>query len=502
MDDLTPPCSAPIIQGGGGGILRAPPRNLEVEQALLGAILMNNRAHERVSEFLRAEHFSDPANGRVYEAISRLIERGQIADTNTLKHLFERDEGLSQIGGVGYLARLAGAAVTVVNAEDYGRTIHDAFLRRQLIDLGEQVVNRAHGADLEQPATDQIEQAEQQLYSLAEAGAAEGGFKTFDRALKSAIVIAETAYRRQGGVVGVPTGFRDLDAKLGGLHKGDLVILAGRPAMGKTALATNMATSAALTRLQRGGGEGAAVGFFSLEMSSDQLATRMLAERCEIASDRIRRGDVRETEFSRIVEASTELYRLPLFVDDTAGATVSAMRTRARRLKRTSGLGLIVVDYLQLIQTPGPSRVDARVQELSAITRGLKQLAKDLGVPVLALSQLNRAVEQREDKRPQLADLRESGTIEQDADVVMFIYREEYYHERREPTPGEGESNSDFNDRYDAWRAHADAVHGRAEIIIAKQRHGPTGTIHLQFDGALTRFSDLADAARLPEQRS
>ncbi len=484
----------------GGPLPRTPPRNLEAEQALLGAILMNNRALERVTEFLRPEHFSDPANGKIYQAMTRLIDAGQIADVVTLKALFERDQELAAIGGVGYLARLAGSAITIVNAEDYGRTIHDAHLRRQLIDLGEQMVNNAYGADLELAAVDQIERAEQQLFDLASIGQIEGGFKPLEAALRTAIGMAEAAYKRAGHVVGVTTGFRDLDAALGGLHPSDLIVLAARPAMGKTALATNIAYNAARARLERGEGEGAVVGFFSMEMSSEQLATRLLSERAEIASDRIRRGAISHEEFPRVVQAAQELHRLPLHIDDTPALTVSALRTRARRLKRQRGLGLIVVDYLQLAQPSKAGRSENRVQEISEITRGLKSLAKELNVPVLALSQLSRAVEQREDKRPQLADLRESGSIEQDADVVMFIYRAEYYLKREEPQKRPDESDEKFNDRMERWQQRAEEAHNRAEIIIGKQRHGPTSTIQLFFDGNFTKFADLADEARLPER--
>ncbi len=485
----------------GGPPIRLPPRNLEAEQALLGAILVNNRAYERVSEFLRPEHFSDPANGKIYEAMGQLIEAKQLADVVTLKSLFERDEGLAQIGGLGYLARLAGAVITVVNAEDYGRTVHDTYLRRQLIDLGEQVVNRAHGADLEQPATQQIEHAEQQLYDLATTGETEGGFQLLNVAAVAAIKAAESAFKRAGHVVGVTTGFRDLDAKLGGLHPSDLVVLAGRPAMGKTSLATNIAYNAVRARIERGDTEGAVVGFFSLEMSAEQLATRLISERAAVASDRIRRGDIRNEDFGRIVEAAQELQNLPLYIDDSPALTVSALRTRARRLQRQHNLGLIVIDYLQLVHPVSRSRgPENRVQEISEITRGLKTLAKELHVPVLALSQLSRAVEQREDKRPLLADLRESGSIEQDADVVMFIYREEYYHQRSEPTQRPDESGEKFNDRMQRWQQRAEEVHNKAEVIIGKQRHGPTGTISLFFDGNFTKFGDLAQGEKLPEQ--
>ncbi len=501
MEVSRPETNVTQLRGIDGGIPpRQPPRNLEAEQALLGAILMNNRAYERVSEFLRPEHFSDPVNGRIYEAMATLIERQQIADVVTLKPFCERDEALSAVGGLAYLARLAGSAITIINAEDYGHTIHDAHLRRQLIDLGEQLVNKAHGADLDLSAVDQIEQAEQQLFDLANTGQTEGGFKTLGVAVHAAIQQAESAFKRAGHVVGVTTGFRDLDAKLGGLHPSDLIVLAGRPAMGKTALATNIAYNAARSRLERGHEEGAVVGFFSLEMSAEQLATRLLSERAEIASDRIRRGDIRHEDFGRIVEASHELSRLPLHIDDTPALSVGALRTRARRLQRQHKLGMIVIDYLQLLQPTKGSRNENRVQEISEITRGLKTLAKELHVPVLALSQLSRAVEQREDKRPQLADLRESGSIEQDADVVMFIYREEYYHQRAVPTQRPDEPGDKFNDRMERWQQRAEDVHNKAEVIIGKQRHGPTGTVSLFFDGNFTKFGDLAEGSHLPEQ--
>ncbi len=479
---------------------RTPPRNLDAEQALLGAILMNNRAYERVSEFLRPEHFSDPANGKIFQAMARLIDQNQIADVVTLKALFERDQELADIGGTGYLARLAGSAITVINAGDYGKTIHDAHLRRQLIDIGDQMINGAFGADMDLTAVDQIEKSEQQLFDLASTGQTEGGFKSLDSAVKTAIGMAEAAFKRAGRVVGVTTGFRDLDARLGGLHPSDLIILAGRPAMGKTALATNIAYNAARARMERGEEEGAVVGFFSMEMSSEQLATRLLSERAEIGSDRIRRGAITQEEFPRVVQAAQELHRLPLHIDDTPALTVSALRTRARRLKRQQGLGLIVVDYLQLAQGSKSGKAENRVQEISEITRGLKALAKELNVPVIALSQLSRAVEQREDKRPQLADLRESGSIEQDADVVMFIYRHEYYLQREEPQKRADESDEKFNDRVERWQQRAEEAHNKAEVIVGKQRHGPTGTVSLFFDGNFTKFADLADSGHLPEQ--
>jgi len=485
---------------------RIPPYNTDAEQALLGAMLINNAAYFRVSEFLQAEHFGNAVHGRIFAAIRKLIERGQIANPVTLKNLFDQDDALSEIGGAQYLARLASSAVTIINSEDYGRAINDLYLRRQLIGLGEDVVNDAFRQDLDDSANGQIERAERRLFDLATAGQLEGGFLAFETALTDAISNAEAAFKRSGKTVGVATGFVDLDQKLGGLHPSDLVVLAGRTAMGKTALATNIAFNAARsyrpTRTADGrttAEDGAVVGFFSLEMSAEQLATRILAEESGVSSDRIRRGDIGHEDFDKFVRASQQLAGLPLFIDDTPALSVSALRTRARRLMRQQGLGLIVVDYLQLLRPTSQIRpIENRVQEVSEITRGLKALAKELNVPVLALSQLSRAVEQRDDKRPMLADLRESGSIEQDADVVMFIFREEYY-KSREPIRGSEEPEEKFNKRYQDWQDEFQKVHGIGEIIVAKQRHGPIGTVKLRFDAHTTKFEDFADPDRHPE---
>jgi replicative DNA helicase len=485
---------------------RMPPLNTEAEQALLGAILINNAAHSRVSEFLQPEHFGNAVHGRIFAAIAKLIERGQIANPVTLKNLFDQDGALAEIGGAQYLARLAGAAVTIINAEDYGRAIHDLYLRRELITIGEDVVNDAFRQDLDDPAREQIERAEKQLFDLATAGNAEGGFRAFAAAMTSAIDNAEAAFKKSGKTVGVATGFTDLDSKLGGLHPSDLVILAGRPSMGKTALATNIAFNAAKTYRpgrtpdgRRVAEDGAVAGFFSLEMSAEQLATRLLAEESGVSSDRIRRGDVSHEDFDSFVRASQKLSALPLFIDDTPALSVAALRTRARRLMRQQGLGLIVVDYLQLLRPSNQLRAfENRVQEISDITRGLKALAKELDIPVLALSQLSRAVEQREDKRPMLADLRESGSIEQDADVVMFIFREEYYLSRAQPLRRPDETEEKYNDRYERWQQRFNEVYGVGEVIIAKQRHGPIGTIRLHFDAETTKFDNFMGSDHLP----
>ncbi len=467
---------------------RLPPHSLEAEQALLGALLHNNLAFERVSDFLRPEHFSNSTHSRIYEAITQLLNRGHIADPITLKEYFDRDDALSEVGGGQYLAELAASVISIINTNDYGKKIYDFYLRRQLIDVGENIVNEAHTFDLDISATHQIEIAEKKLFDLATKGQQERGLLSFSTALKQALTSAEIAYKRDSNVIGVTTGFKKLDECLGGFHPSDLIILAGRPSMGKTALATNLAYNAALASLEKN--EGAKVAFFSLEMSAEQLANRILGQESGLSSDLIRRGDIGKSDFPKLIEVSNKINALPFFIDDTPALSVPAIRTRARRLMRQEGLGMIVIDYLQLIGSPGRKSVENRVQELSDITRGLKALAKELNVPVLALSQLSRAVEQRDDKRPQLADLRESGSIEQDADVVMFIYREEYYLSRKRP------SGSD--EKVAEWERSLSSVANTAEVIMAKQRHGPIGTVKLHFEGRLTKFTDLAETHYLP----
>ena len=485
--------------------LRLPPANPEAEQALLAAILANNYAFEKVSDFLMPEHFSDAAHARIYAACGILIERGQIATAVTLKNVFDQDGDLADVGGAQYLGQLQASYVNIVDTRNYGRIIHDLYLRRQLIDLGEDVVNDAFEHDLEHSATDQIESAEQRLYNLAESGQVEGGLQAFRLALTQAIEMAESAYKRDGELAGVATHLTDLDKLLGGLHKSDLLILAGRPSMGKTSLATNIAFNIAKSRRRETDDSGAeieqpeVVAFFSLEMSAEQLAGRIIAERAEVRSDAIRKGELNDDEFDRVLDAARELQSLPLFIDDTPAISVPALRTRARRLKRQQGLSLIVVDYLQLLSPTAAGRSDNRVQEVSEITRSLKAVAKELNVPVLALSQLSRAVEQREDKRPQLADLRESGSIEQDADVVMFVFREQYYLERAEPTQREAETAEKFDERHERWKERCEAAYGLAEVIVAKQRHGPIGTRKLVFHGETTKFSDYIPDDHLPD---
>ncbi len=476
---------------------RMPPSNLAAEQALLGALLSNNRAYDRVSEFLLADHFADSVHARIYQSISRRIEAGQIADPVTLRAEFEHTGVLEEVGGTAYLAQLLTAMVGIINAGDYGRTIYDAWVRRQLIDIGETVVNQAFTPDHELDGTKQIEVAEQSLFDLATHGTADTKMMVFSTALAHAITSAELAFRQQGHVSGLSTGLRDLDRKTGGLHPSDLLILAGRPGMGKTALATKIAFGAAESILANARTEDPealpknSVVIFSLEMSAEQLANRLLSEESRVSSDKIRRGEIGERDFSKFVSVAKKLQHLPLYIDDTPAITLSALRTRCRRLQRTKGLGLVVIDYLQLMRPSAGTRAESRVLEISMITQGLKALAKELRIPVLALSQLSRAVESREDKRPQLSDLRESGSIEQDADAVMFVYRDEYYLQQRAPKQMAFDNEEKFQNALEKWQRDMEQVHNKAELLLEKQRHGPTGKIDLFFEGEFTRFADL-----------
>lgn len=478
--------------------LRAAPHNIEAEQALLGAILVNNEALDRVSHFLLPNHFFDPLHARIYETASKIVQAGKHASPITLKSFFDNEPSLGEMTVPQYLGRLAVNATTVISAQDYGRTIYDLAIRRSLIVIGEDMVNTAYDSPIDQPPARQIEDTEQSLYDLAEFGKYGAGFADFSSALTDAIEMANAAYQRDGGLSGRASGLTDLDRKMGGLQSSDLIIVAGRPSMGKTALATNIAfnVARALRAEQEAAGPNdepsGVVGFFSLEMSSEQLATRIISEQAGIPSEKIRRGMINEEEFAKLVAISQELQHLPLFIDQTGGITVAQLASRARRLKRQKGLGMIVVDYLQLLSGSNRRASESRVQEVSEITTGLKALAKELEVPILALSQLSRQVENRDDKRPQLADLRESGSIEQDADVVMFVYREEYYVERRQPREGSAEHGE--------WLTEMSNVHGLAELIIGKQRHGPTGTVKVQFHANVTRFSDYKPDDHLPER--
>jgi replicative DNA helicase len=480
---------------------RQPPHNIEAEQALLGAILINNEAIDRVSAFLDAQHFYDPLHAQIYETAAKLIQAGKQATPITLRTFFENAEPIdADLTVPQYLGRLAANATTIINAHDYGRTVYDLAIRRHLIMIGEDVVNGAYDSPVDYPPQAQIEEAESRLYEIAERGKYGQGFLDFGTALTHAIEMANNAYQRAGHLSGLATGLTDLDNRMGGLQSSDLIILAGRPSMGKTALATNIAYNIAKnfrSERQADGSDkvvdGAVVGFFSLEMSAEQLATRILSEQAELSSEKIRRGMIDETEFGRLVRVSQQMSQIPLYIDQTGGITIAQLAARARKLKRQKGLGLLVVDYLQLLAGSSKSASAGRVQEITEITTGLKALAKELNVPIIALSQLSRQVEQRDDKRPQLSDLRESGSIEQDADVVMFVFREEYYVERKKPS----ETNME---EILKWQQEMALVHGKAEVIIGKQRHGPTGTVQLAFEAQFTRFGNLAREYHLPER--
>ena len=457
------------------------PSNLEAEQALLGSILVNNDIIDEVSNTINPTSFYDPAHTKIYEVIETLNNKGMIANPITLKNYFEKDNMLNEVGGTEYLVKLTRFSGSTKQAVDYAKIIHEMYLRRELVLISDNLSSETLDAK-EQTAEKIIENTEKSLFDLAERGSFSQSFLKFNQALDQTIETATQAMKSDKGIVGVPTGLTDLDEKLGGLHKSDLVILAGRPGMGKTALATNIAYHAAQNIMSRQ--EKSSIAFFSLEMSSEQLSTRILSEQARIKSDDIRKGKVTEEEINRYIEASRNIYNLPLFIDETPAITIATLSNRARRIKRLFGVSLIVVDYIQLMRAPSSNRNDNRVQEVSEITQGLKALAKELRVPVLALSQLSRAVEQRDDKKPQLADLRESGSIEQDADVVMFVYREAYYLENKQPKLGSIE--------HAEWQSKMNDVNGLADIILGKQRHGPTGLVKVAFEGIYTKFKDLS----------
>ena len=461
--------------------LNKQPSNIEAEQALLGSILVNNEIIDEISNIVSPNIFYDPAHIKIYEVIENLNNKGMIANPITLKNFFEKDNMLNEVGGTEYLVKLTRFSGSVKQANDYAKIIHEMYLRRELMLISDKLNSDTLNASSdEQNAESIIENTERSLFDLAERGSFSQSFIKFDKALDQTIEMATLAMQNDQGLVGVPTGLTELDKKLGGLHKSDLVILAGRPSMGKTALATNIAYNAAQNLSKRQ--EKSAIAFFSLEMSSEQLSTRILSEQARIKSDDIRRGKITEEEINRYIETSRNIYNLPLYIDETPAITIATLSNRARRIKRLFGLSLVVVDYIQLMRS-NSSKNDNRVQEISEITQGLKALAKELSVPVLALSQLSRAVEQRDDKQPQLADLRESGSIEQDADVVMFVYREEYYLERKQPKLGSIE--------HAEWQSKMNDVNGLADIILGKQRHGPTGTVKVEFEGIYTKFKDL-----------
>ena len=466
------------------------PHNVEAEQQLLGAILTNNDVFDRISPLVSEADFFDPVHARIFEVAKSRISKNTLASPITLKAFLEDDPGLKELGGPAYLAKLAGSAISPFATRDYAQMIRDLSIRRELMQIGRDITEKAASVEVSTEPANQISEAEQALYEVAESGRSSTGFQSFLTALTTAVNVAAAAYRRDGGLAGLATGFADLDRRLGGLHKSDLLILAGRPSMGKTSLATNIAFNVASAYRREpspDGNEetvnGGVVGFFSLEMSAEQLATRILSEASEIPSERVRNGTMDEPEFRRFVDAAKTLEACPLYIDDTPALPIGQLAVRARRLKREHGLDALIVDYLQLLRAA--STRQGRVNEISEITQSLKAIAKELDIPVIALSQLSRQVESREDKRPLLSDLRESGSIEQDADVVMFVFREEYYKERERPAEHDNEGMA-------KWHEEMEKVHNRAEVIIGKQRHGPVGTIELAFDGRFTRFSNLA----------
>ena len=465
------------------------PHSIEAEQQLLGGLLNNNDLYYSLEDKVDPEHFYDPVHSRIFEIISTRIKDGKLASAVTVNTFLTEDEGLKELGGSSYLAQLMAGSVASSAIKDYSKLVYDLAIRRELIVLGQEISSRAQSIKVDEQPEEQIILAEQNLYKIGDSGKSETGFKSFLKALGEAVQVANAAHHRDGNLAGISTGFIDLDKKMGGLHSSDLIILAGRPSMGKTSLATNIAYNIAKSFKKNDNADGTSetvnggiVGFYSLEMSAEQLAVRILSETAEIPSEQIRRGDMTESEFRRFVEAAKSIESSPLFIDDTPALTIAQLASRARRLKRTHGLDALIIDYLQLVRA-GSSR-DNRVNEISEITQGLKAIAKELNIPVIALSQLSRQVENRDDKRPQLADLRESGSIEQDADVVLFVYREEYYKEREKPSDHDLEKMA-------IWQEEMDRLHGRAELILGKQRHGPIGTVELSFEGKYTRFGNL-----------
>lgn len=495
------------------------PKNIEAEQAVLGALLANNKLYEKVAEILKPQYFADATHQKIYEVMSKLIMRDQVADVVTLKNYFEQQGILNEVGGFPYLVKLAESASPLTNVEYYAQFIYDKFLRRELVNTGFEIVNSAMTESVEATAVDQISNAERILYNLADSGSPQGGFIDFSNALHSSLQSIEKAYQKEGKISGLPSGLTKLDYQIGGLNDSELIIIAGRPAMGKTALATNIAYNVAeffartkeeyARKKQKNPDfapefkpENMGVAFFSLEMSCDELAARILATNTQTQSHKMRTGKLTEAEFTRLAAAVSELESIPLYIDDTPGISINAIRNRARRLKRSKGLGLIVIDYIQLISGTGDRKSEGnRVQELSEISRGLKIMAKELKVPVIALSQLNRGVESRDDKRPVMSDLRESGSIEQDADIVMFVFRENYYIHNAEPKPQDGESPEKFAKKHEDWVTRDRQTANLAEVIVGKHRHGPTGTVKLYWNGDYTQFGDLAEADHLPEQR-
>ena len=453
------------------------PNNIEAEQAVIGSILVSNDIFDEISTIISSINFYDPMHQKIYEAIESLIYKGMLANPITLKNYFEDEK--DDLNVPEYLVKITKFSTSVRQAIEYSKIIYDMFVRRELIKISEQTIDSAKLSELDTSGQTIIENSERLLFDLAEKGSFNSSLVKFDEAMKQTIEMASAAYKNDGGIVGVPTGLRDLDDKLGGLHKSDLIIIAGRPSMGKTSLATNIAFNAAQKLLDSG--KKSSIAFFSLEMSSEQLSTRIISEQARISSNDIRRGRISDEQFDKFLETSKNIAELPLYIDETPAISIAAMSNRARRIKRLFGVDMIVVDYIQLMRGTTYNK-DGRVQEISQITQGLKAIAKELSVPVVALSQLSRQVEQRDDHKPQLSDLRESGSIEQDADVVMFVYREGYYLQRKEPRPATVE--------HAEWQAKMNEVAHLAQILIGKQRHGPIGNVTLEFEERFTKFKD------------
>lgn len=480
------------------------PQNVEAEAALLGAMMIDERIADDIVDRLSEDHFFEPVHGRIFTAIKRIRKDGMKANPLTLRPLFVEDLGMRALGGPAYLAQLTGSGAGLIGARDFAKQIYDLAMLRTLVAVGREMVERATDTSEEINPRKQVEEAEEALFRVAADNVTDSTVKSFGQAATLAIGMAERAQNAGGNLSGITTGLDSINAKTGGMHKSDLMILAGRPGMGKTSLATNIAFNAArryMHDLEDGiaadRSVGTKVAFFSLEMSADQLATRILAEQSRISSEKLRMGNLTKAEMQRLVQASIELQNLPLYIDDTAGLSIAALHTRMRRLQRKhdNGIGLVVVDYLQLLSGSGTRASDNRVQEISEISRGLKTMAKDLGVSVLALSQLSRAVESREDKKPMLSDLRESGSIEQDADIVMFVYREDYYLAMQEPTKPTTESTAAVSQKHAEWTTRVQSAAGLSELVIAKQRHGATGSVKMLFESEFTRFSDYAGPA-------
>ena len=472
-----------ILTESSTNISRSIPINVGAEQSLLGAILSNNLALEKVEDFLEPKHFSSKINSIIFDTLKRFITNNQIADITTIKVFLENNEDFLANGGMKYLLEIAENSVSIINAKQYGELIYDLYLRRELIDVGTELVNKSYSDFQEENSNSIIEKVELELFNLTNDGEKQRGPKIFTDVLSDTLDYAEKAFKKSSDVAVLKTALTDLDKKIGGLHKSDLIIIAGRPSMGKTAFATNIASNICMDKLNLKKKNN--VLFFSLEMSSEQLATRLLSEMSKIPSEKIRTGSISKMDFENLLKSSEKIKNLSLFIDDSPALTLSAIRSRSRRLKRKDGLDLIIIDYLQLISSESRNLNDNRVKEISEITRGLKAIAKEFNIPVIALSQLSRKVEDREEKRPQLADLRESGSIEQDADLVVFLYREEYYLARTEPPEG--------TEKHIAWTDKMEKIHNIAEIIVAKNRHGPISRVKLHFNASNTKFSDLAE---------